>query len=52
MQNISYLFVAYAVVWVVMFFYLFSLSAREKKIQKELRELHRLVSRTDEPGNK
>jgi CcmD family protein len=42
--NMSYLFVAYAVVWVVMFFYLYTISAREKRIQRELRDMNRRLA--------
>jgi len=48
MDSITYLVAAYAVVWVMMFLYLFSISRRERKIQRELIELNRIASRTGE----
>jgi len=46
MQNINYFFAAYVIVWIVIFLYLFRISRRERKIQRELTELNRLVSRS------
>jgi len=46
LQNSSYLFAAYAIVWVVMFLYLFSISAREKKIARAIRDLSRRLAET------
>jgi len=47
MENINYFFAAYIIVWVVLFLYLFSISKREKKIERELTELNRLIARTE-----
>ncbi len=44
MPNFGYLAAAYAVVWVVMFAYLMSIVVREKKIQRELEALSRIVT--------
>jgi CcmD family protein len=50
MQNINYFFAAYVIVWIVLFFYLFSITRREKKIQRELMELNRLISQSKGTG--
>ncbi len=47
MDNINYFFAAYIIVWFVLFLYLFSISRREKKIERELAELNRLVAQTE-----
>ena len=47
MQSVNYFFAAYVIVWIVIFLYLFRISQREKKIQRELMELNRLVTRSD-----
>ena len=36
MENASYLFAAYAIVWVVLFGYIFVLSQRQKKLRREI----------------
>ncbi len=44
MPGFGYLAAAYAVVWVVMFVYLMSIVVREKKIERELEALNRIVT--------
>ena len=41
MSDIAWLFVAFAVVWIALGAYLYSLSARQKKIDRRLSELDR-----------
>jgi CcmD family protein len=47
MGSYNYFFAAYVIIWIVVFAYLFRISRSEKKIQRELMELTRLVSRSD-----
>jgi CcmD family protein len=47
MENINYFFAAYIIVWIVLFLYIFSISRREKKIERELTELNQLVARAE-----
>lgn len=44
MENLDYMVAAYAIVWIVMFLYLMAIAAREKKIQKELAAMSRIVA--------
>ncbi len=39
MENLSYLFAGYAVVWLLLFGYLFSITRRQKQIEKEIQML-------------
>jgi CcmD family protein len=39
MTNLTYLFAAYAVIWVALFLYVFSLSRRSKRLEKMLAAL-------------
>lgn len=43
MDHFPYLFAAYAVVWTVLFAYVFSLDRRARRSEKDLEELRRLV---------
>lgn len=43
MDHFPYLFAAYAVVWTVLFLYVFSLDRRARHAEKELEELKRLI---------
>ncbi len=36
MQNLSYLFAAYTIIWVVIFGYIFTLSRRNQELGKEI----------------
>lgn len=36
----KYLFAAYTIIWIVLFFYLFSISRRVKAVQKEVESLN------------
>lgn len=44
--NLSYLFAAYAVVWVGLFAYLFALMRRTQHLQREIEELRTLLARS------
>ena len=39
MENLSYLFAAYSITWVVLFIYIFSLWRRQGRIEAELQAL-------------
>jgi CcmD family protein len=43
--NLSYLFAAYAVVWIALFVYLLRLERRSRDLEEEVRELRRLLDR-------
>jgi CcmD family protein len=46
MDHFPYLFAAYAVVWLVLFAYVFSLDRRSRRAERELEDLkHRLDER-------
>lgn len=45
MSKLMYVVVAYSVVWVLFFAYLFSLSSRLSKIQEELEHLTQVVEK-------
>lgn len=39
----SYLFAAYAVVWIVLFAYVMSISSKQKKLDREMETLKKLL---------
>lgn len=39
----SYLFAAYAVTWILIFFYLWGLSNKQKKLDEEMATLRKLI---------
>lgn len=39
MENLSYLFAAYSAIWVVLFFYIFSLWRKQTRIEEDLQRL-------------
>jgi len=46
MQNtnpLNYLFAAYAVIWIILAIYLFSIQSRERKLRDELNHLKQLL---------
>jgi CcmD family protein len=45
MDHFPYLFAAYSVVWLVIFFYVLSLDRRARKAERELEELRRTLTR-------
>lgn len=40
-RNLSYLFFAFGVIWTLLFLYVYSLSRRERDLQREIDELKR-----------
>ena len=49
MTNLNFLFAAYAAVWVLLFFYILSLSRRNRSLDKEIEELRELLQRRRQP---
>jgi CcmD family protein len=49
MTNLNFLFAAYAAVWVLLFFYILSLSRRNRSLDKEIEELRELLQRRKQP---
>ncbi|HEV8574123.1 MAG TPA: CcmD family protein [Dehalococcoidia bacterium] len=45
MNTMSYLFAAYAAIWIILALYLFSLHSREKKLREEVRRLKAMMER-------
>jgi CcmD family protein len=45
MTNLSYLFAAYAAVWMGLFVYLLRLSRRSRELEEEIRDLRRQLGR-------
>ena len=43
MQNLEYLFAAYAVIWLAIFFYTYTLRFRQNKLEQELDRLSQIV---------
>ena len=41
MDNLSYLFAAYTVIWLLVFAYIFYLSRRQRALQREIEALQR-----------
>ncbi|MDQ7054713.1 MAG: CcmD family protein [candidate division KSB1 bacterium] len=44
MENLGYLFAGYAVVWLLLFGYMFSIAKRQKQLEKEIELLKDLKS--------
>ncbi len=42
-RNLSFLFFAYAVIWLLLFLYLWSLSRRERDLRREVDDLKKLA---------
>lgn len=49
MTNLNFLFAAYTAVWVLLFFYILSLSRRNRSLNKEIEELRDLLQRRKQP---
>lgn len=49
MSNLNFLFAAYAAVWVLLFFYILSLSRRNRSLDKEIEELRELLQQRRQP---
>ena len=49
MDHLNFLFAAYTAVWVMVFFYLLTLSRRNRSLEKEIEELHELMRRREQP---
>ncbi|MAH39183.1 MAG: heme exporter protein CcmD [Dehalococcoidales bacterium] len=45
MEHASYLFAAFAIVWVVLFGYIFTLSQRQKKLRREIELLKEVLKK-------
>jgi|TARA_B100002003_G_C13626111_1_gene320704 CcmD family protein len=45
MEHASYLFAAFAIVWVVLFGYIFILSQRQKKLRREIELLKEMLKK-------
>jgi CcmD family protein len=45
MDTMHYLFAAYAAIWIILAFYLFSIHSREKKLQEEIQRLKRMLEK-------
>lgn len=45
MKNLSYLFAAYAVVWVVLFGYVYSLLRRTKELRQDLEDFKKGIDK-------
>ncbi len=43
MSNMSYLFAAYAVIWLALFAYVMSLSSKQKTLDQEIETLKKLL---------
>lgn len=49
MENLSFLFAAYAAVWVLLFAYVVVLSRRNRALEREIEELRQLLQRGQRP---
>ncbi|KRT67052.1 MAG: hypothetical protein XU11_C0001G0034 [Candidatus Dadabacteria bacterium CSP1-2] len=48
MDNLSYLFWAHVIFWILLFLYIFNLVGKNKKLQKELEALKNSINKTKE----
>ncbi len=49
-RNLSYLFFAFSVIWIILFAYLYSLSRREEGLRNEIERIK--SERIEEPGTR
>ncbi len=42
LENLGYLFAGYAVVWLLLFGYMFSIAKRQKELEREIEQLNDL----------
>lgn len=47
MENLVYLFAAYAVFWVLTFAYVFVIASRQKRLQNEVENLRRALEKEE-----
>lgn len=47
----KYLFLAYSFVWLIFFVYVWNLSRRRQRLQKELEELQARIKKEGHPGS-
>jgi len=47
-DNLSYLFWAHVIFWILLFLYIFNLVGKNKKLQKELEALKNSINKTKE----
>ncbi|NWG14647.1 MAG: CcmD family protein [Acidobacteria bacterium] len=45
MDTMSYLFSAYAAVWIILALYLFSIHSRERRLRREIERLKRILEK-------
>jgi len=45
MDTMSYLFAAYAAIWIILALYLFSIHSRERKLREEIERLKAILQR-------
>ena len=43
MKNLGFLFAAYTAIWVVLFMYIWTLSRRNRSLEREIEELRQLL---------
>jgi CcmD family protein len=43
MENLSYLFAAFATVWLLIFFYIYRMSQKQKSLQEEIERLKNIL---------
>ena len=51
MENLGYLFAAYTVIWIAVFGYVFSLSRRHRKLQRDIDVIKMSMNRGKEVGD-
>lgn len=50
-RNLSYLFFAFGLIWALLFLYLWSLSRRERDLQREVDEMKKGAHEQDDDGD-
>ena len=48
MENLNYLFAAFALVWVMIFYYTYHLSKKQKELVEEIRRIKELIKQKSE----
>lgn len=52
MQNLPYLFAAYTVIWIALFFFLLNLSRRNASLRKDIEALKRAIEAKESEAKK
>ncbi len=50
MENMSYLFAAFAVVWILIFYYVYRMSQKQKQLLNDIEQLKKIIAEKKKEG--